>query len=92
MSDQKYRADVSEKQADGATVWHAVWMGGRSLAKITNCRLDNLQGGMRATVYATGEADTFFSIPAVCRLMGARVTGYITNEDGNLVFRHCYYD
>lgn len=89
---QKYRADKSTKQNDGATVWCAVWMGGDSLAKIDNCRLAALQGDMRRTVYIIGEPDTFFSIPAVCRIQGCRVRGYVTGDaDGNLVFHHCYY-
>jgi len=88
---QKYRADTSSPQSDGATVWHAKWWGGPSLAKIDNCRLANLVGDMRATVYVTGEADTWFSVPAVCRIRGCRVRGYVTSEDGDLVFRHCYY-
>jgi hypothetical protein len=67
-------------------------MGGPSLAKIDKCRLENLTGDMRCTVYVTGEADTFFSVPAVCKLRGCRVRGYVTGDgDGNLVFRHCYY-
>jgi len=61
---QKYRADISEKQADGAIVWRTQWIGGPSLAKIENCRLENMAGDMRRTVYITGEADTCFSIPA----------------------------
>jgi hypothetical protein len=62
------------------------------LAKIENCRLDNLVGGMRATVYTTGHADTWFSIPAVCSLRGCTVNGYVTSDDeGNYVFRHCYF-
>lgn len=52
---QKYRADQSTAQSDGATLWHALWMGGPSLAKIENCRLDGLAGAMRATVYVIGE-------------------------------------
>lgn len=89
---QKYRADQSEKQPDGAIVWRANWMGGPSLAKIDNCRLENLSGDMRRTVYITGDADTYFSIPAVCSLGGKRVRGYVTSDDsGNLVFRHTYY-
>lgn len=88
---QKYRADVSEPQSDGAVIWSAKWMGGPSLAKIENCRLANLQGDMRRTVYITGEADTWFSIPAACKIQGCRVRGYVTSEDGILVFRHCYY-
>ena len=89
---QKYRADFSTKQPDGAIVWCARWMGGEPLAKINNCRLDNLAGDMRSTVYVTGEPDTWFSIPAACRLMGCYVKGYVTGDgDGNLVFRHVYY-
>lgn len=89
---QKYRADESKTQADGAIVWSANWMGGPSLAKIVNCRLANMAGDMRRTVYITGEPDTWFSIPAVCKLAGCRVRGYVTGDDDhNLVFRHGYY-
>jgi hypothetical protein len=89
---QKYRADKSTPQADGAIVWHAEWMGGPSLSKIENCRLENMHGDMRRTVYITGEADTIFSIPAVCSIARCRVRGYVASDDsGNLVFRHCYY-
>lgn len=88
----KIRSDVSEKQADGAIVWSAQWMGGLSLAKIENCRLENLVGDMRATVYIQGGPDTYFSIPAKCYLFGKVVTGYVTGDgEGNSVFRHCYY-
>ena len=88
---QKYRADKATPQSDGAVVWHAHWMGGPSLAKIENCLLADMVGDMRRTVYVTGEADTYFSIPAVCKLGGKRITGYVTSDDGILVFRHCYY-
>lgn len=89
---QKYRADKSSKQADGAVTWWADWFGGPTLAKITDCRLVNLVGEPRRTVYITGEADTFFSIPAATHYMGKRLKGYVTgDDDGNLVFRHCYY-
>lgn len=89
---KKYRFDVSETQADGAIVWSSQWLGGPTLAGIENCRLVNMEGDMRRTVYVTGEADTYFSIPAVCKLAGKRIRGYVTgDDDGNLVFRHCYY-
>ena len=87
---QKYRADTSELQPDGSIQWFAQWMGGPTLAKIEHCRL-NLAGDMRRTVYITGEADTFFSIPAVCSLYGCRVKGYVTTDDDGLHFRHVYY-
>jgi hypothetical protein len=89
---QKYRADVSKVQDDGATLYFAQWLGGPTLAKIRNCRLANLAGDMRRTVYVTGEADSYFSIPAACMIGASRVTGYVTGDDnGNFVFRHCYY-
>lgn len=88
----KIRSDVLEKQADGAIVWSANWMGGPSLAKIENCRLENLVGDMRTTVYIQGESDTFFSIPAKCYLFGKVLNGYVTDDgEGNSVFRHGYY-
>lgn len=92
MGMQKIRADKSERQPDGAIVWSAHWIGGPSLAMVENCRLANMAGDMRRTVYVQGEPDTVFSIPAVCKLAGKRITGYLTvDDDGNLVFRHCYY-
>ena len=88
---QKYRADVSEVQADGAIVWRSRWLGGPSLAKIENCRL-NMAGDPRVTVYITNEPDTFLSVPAICRYMGKRVKGYVTTSDeGVFYFRHGYY-
>lgn len=88
----KYRSDTSEPQSDGATLWFTQWMGGPTLAKLTNCRLANLEGDMRRTVHITGEANTWFSIPASCSLGGKHVRGYVTGDgDGNYVFRHCYY-
>jgi hypothetical protein len=92
MGDQLYRADYCEPpQDDGAVVWRSRWMYGTPLAKIANCRLAQLVGDMRRTVYITGDLDTYFSIPAVCYIAGCRVRGYVTGDDGNLVFHHCCY-
>ena len=89
---QKYRADTARQQADNAIAWFAMWMGGPTLARIDNCRLENLAGDMRRTVYITGDADTYFSIPAVTKIAGCRVRGYVTTDgEGNHVFRHCYH-
>ncbi len=88
---QKYRADIATRQSDSAILWFTKWIGGPSLAKIDNCRL-NLTGDMRRTVYITGEPDTAFSQPAICKIQGCRVKGYVTRDDsGNLVFQHVYY-
>jgi hypothetical protein len=88
----RYRRDTKRPQADGATLWFAQWMGGPTLAAIENCRLEALQGDMRRTVEITGEADSFFSIPAKCSLGGKTIRGYVTQDDaGNLIFRQVYY-
>lgn len=92
MGMQKYRADVSETQSDGAIVWSANWMGGPTVSRIDSCRLEKLVGEPRATVYIVGEPDMYFSIPAMCNYRGVRMAGYVTGDgDGNLVFRHTYY-
>lgn len=84
---QKYHADRSFKQIDGATVWYSKWW--RMVARVDNCRLEDIEGDMRRTVYGTGEPNTYFSIPAVCRIAGVRVRGYLAaDDDGNMVFRH----
>ena len=90
---QKYRADSSRSQDDGAVLWFAEWLGGPSLSKIVNCRLNLAGGDWRRTVYITGEPDTAFSQPAICKIRGCRVKGFITgDDDGNLVFHHGYYN
>ena len=91
---QKYRADRATKQADGAVLWCAEWLGGPSLSRVNNCRWASLQGEPRITVYILGGPDTAFSQPAACWYKGRRVRGYVTSDGdcaGLLVFRHCYY-
>lgn len=86
MGLQKYRADLSEPQNDGSVKWYSNWLGGPSLAKITNCQINGTE--KRATVYITGEADTWFSAPACTRLGGRYLGGYVTGDEaGNTVFR-----
>ena len=50
-------------------------------AKVQNCPImvDGVEVGRR-TCYATGYADTFFSVPACTRWKGRYVGGYFTNE------------
>lgn len=75
---QKYRADYAEPPcANGAIAWVTKWMGGPTLAKILNCSTPD---GPRA-VYITGEPDTYFSIPAACRVGKRYVRGYVTRAD-----------
>lgn len=86
----RFRSDKCEPQADGSTAWFAEWMGGPTLSKVRNCRL-NLAGDMRRTVTITGHADTFFSIPAECSIAGRVVRGYITTDEQGYIFHHVYY-
>ena len=72
MGMQRFRADKATKQADGAIVWHAHWMGGPTLAKIERCRIDGTD--LRRTVYTTGEPDTFYRVPAVSHWQGGDAT------------------
>ena len=81
---QKYRADKCETQPDGAIKWYAEWMGGPTLARINSCRIAGTE--LRRAVYITGEADTYFAIPAATRVKGKYVRGYVTGEDENLFF------
>jgi hypothetical protein len=86
MSLQKYRADTQgDTCPNGATPWFSRWLGGPSLAKIANCPTTDLRLSRR-TVYVTGEADTWFSIPAACAYKGHRIVGWIGCEDGEWVF------
>lgn len=88
---QKYRADSSEQQRDGATLWFANWLGGTTLSKITNCCWSSVEGSPRVTVYIRGESDTYISQPAATYYMGCTIRGYVTSDDGVLVFHHCLY-
>ena len=49
----------------------------RSLAAVGNCPCAD---GRRRMVYATGEPDTFFSVPAATRVKGKWVSGFLTME------------
>jgi hypothetical protein len=86
----KYRSDFSTEQDDGAIAWFSKWMGGPTLSKVQNCRV-NLAGDMRRSVSIDGEADTWFSIPASCSIAGCRVKGYITTDGDGYLFRPVYY-
>jgi hypothetical protein len=53
-------------------------------ARVTNCPIAGT--GLRLTCYATGYADTFFSVPAATQHRGKHVTGFFMCEDGNIEF------
>lgn len=62
-------------------------------AKVRNCPIagaTDAQGQpLRLTAYATGYADTFFSVPACTRFKGKHIGGYFTEADlaGSIEFR-----
>jgi hypothetical protein len=88
MGLQKYRADrVGETQSNGAVPWFTDWMGGPTLALIRNCPIQNRPEVSPRTVYITGIADTYFSIPAACRVRGKVIKGWVGCEDGEYYFR-----
>lgn len=93
MGLQKYRADESSEPCrNGAVAWYARWMGGPSLALIRNCPIKNLPGEIAPrTVYIQGDPDTFFSLPAACKVRGQKITGFVTCEDGEWTF-HAHTD
>jgi hypothetical protein len=54
-------------------------------AKVKNCPIEGTN--LRLTCYATGYADTWFSIPACTRHKGKHVAGYFTHDsEGNIKF------
>lgn len=54
-------------------------------AKVSNCPIDGTD--VRLTCYATGYADTWFSVPACTRYRGKYVRGYFTGTETGPVFR-----
>ena len=53
-------------------------------AKVLNCPIAGT--GLRLTCYATGYADTYFSVPACTRYRGKYVAGFFTMRDGGVEF------
>jgi hypothetical protein len=53
-------------------------------AKVENCPIDGT--ALRRTCYATGYADTAFSVPACTRYRGQHVGGFFALDDGAIQF------
>ena len=53
-------------------------------AKVRNCPIEGTN--LRLTCYATGYANTAFSIPACTQYKGRYVRGYFTNREDGTVF------
>jgi hypothetical protein len=58
-------------------------------AKVVNCPIGNTD--YRLTCYATGYADTYFSIPACTRIHGKYVKGFFALDDGAIHFHPNHY-
>lgn len=54
-------------------------------AKVRKCPIEGTQ--IVLTAYATGYADTMFSIPAMTRYKGQYIGGFFTLDDGAILFR-----
>jgi hypothetical protein len=54
-------------------------------AKVQNCPIAGT--ALRLTCYATGYADTWFSVPAETRHRGRRIKGYFSTEGDSIEFR-----
>lgn len=54
-------------------------------AKVRNCPIEGTR--LRLTCYATGYANTAFSVPACTRHRGHYIAGYFTTGDDGVVFR-----
>lgn len=84
MSNQKFCARHATTYPNGSIGWAP---GGPMdclgpHAKVQNCPvMDGEREVARLTCYATGYADTFFSIPACTRYRGQYITGYFSHED-----------
>jgi hypothetical protein len=53
-------------------------------AKVKNCPIDGFS--FRLTCYATGYADTFFSVPACTRRKGKHIKGFFTHDENGVKF------
>lgn len=69
--------------ANGSIPCYAIWVGGPSLSAVRNCPCDSLPP---RTVYITGPADTFFSVPAECRHKGKRIRGFVSRTAEGYTF------
>jgi hypothetical protein len=58
-------------------------------AKVQNCPIvvNGKDTGKRLTAYATGYADTWFSVPACTRYRGKHIGGYFSLDEEAIEFR-----
>ena len=80
---QRFAARERHEFSNGAIGWRP---GGPMdclgpYAKVENCPIDGTD--LRRTCYASGYADTFFSVPARTRLRGKIIKGFFTVDGDN---------
>lgn len=89
MSTQKFYADprLSFEFSNGAIGYRpSAFDCLGPYAKVENCPVEGIDDGRRYTCYATGYADTYFSVPAATRINGKHIRGFFTLEDGAIKF------
>lgn len=80
----RYRTDRIETTGHGQRIGLAGWIGGPTISRVHAVCPD----GLSRWAHVTGEADTWFSLPAYVNNGAAgRVTGYLTTDDGRWLFR-----
>jgi len=83
---QKFRASEKFEFTNGAIGWRPDGpmdcLG--PYAKVNNCPIAGTD--MRLTCYASGYADSYFSIPATTRYKGKYIAGYFSMDDGAIIF------
>ncbi|MBK1621108.1 hypothetical protein CKO42_22340 [Lamprobacter modestohalophilus] len=88
MSMQRFLAREPYTFANGAIGWRP---GGPMdcvgpFAKVEHCPIEGTD--LKRTAYATGYADTFFSIPACTKVRGKYIGGFfMVDNDGGVTFR-----
>ena len=84
----RYRTDRTETTDQGQKIGYADWMGGPTISKVwADC-----PDGLRRWAHVTGEALTWFSLPAyVNNGKAGRVVGWLGCDDGLYQF-HPYKD
>jgi hypothetical protein len=85
MGLQKFRFDKSGMpEPNGSIPMYADHFGGSTLAGVQKCPIESFD--VVRTVYAIGEPDTFFSVPAKCKVNGMIVTGFISHDEDGYKF------
>jgi len=80
---QRFIAREKREFSNGATGWApgGPWDCLGPYAKVQNCPIRGTS--LRRTAYATGHADSYFSIPACTRYRGRYISGFFAMDGNN---------